>query len=293
MKRIVISFLLAASLLLGGCGIRVTDEPAQQDAAAVSETEDDSRRTLKFVDVFGQEYEISVRRNVKYTPYKREHFRWKKDRVSYKDDAYQSRMGIDVSGHQGKIDWKKVKEDGVTFAIIRIGFRGYGSEGTLNPDPYFEENIEGARKEGIDVGVYFFAQAINEKEAKEEADFVLDLLQDRPLQLPVVYDPETILDAPARTDDVTAEQFTRNTAVFCEKIKKAGYEPMIYANMLWEAYELDMEQLSAYPFWYADYEEFPQTPYLYEFWQYTNEGSIDGISGKVDLNIQMLPVSKK
>lgn len=139
------------------------------------------------------------------------------------------------------------------------------------------------------MGVYFFAQAINEEEAKEEAEFVLEHIAGYELQLPVVYDPESILDDEARTDDVSGEQFTKNTEVFCSMIEEAGYQPMIYSNMLWEAYELNLEYLEGYPIWYADYEPLPQTPYHFDFWQYTNEGSVDGIEGRTDLNIQLIP----
>ena len=134
-----------------------------------------------------------------------------------------------------------------------------------------------------------FSQAVNEEEAREEAEFVLKNLEGLSLELPVVYDPENILDADARTDDVTGEQFTKNTLVFHDMIEKAGYQPMIYSNMLWEAYQYDLEQLEKYPIWYADYEPLPQTPYHFEFLQYTNTASIDGITGTVDLNIQLIP----
>lgn len=165
------------------------------------------------------------------------------------------------------------------FAILRIGYRGYGEEGTLNADEKFEQNMENARKAGIDVGVYFFSQAVNEEEAKEEADFVLEHLKGQELQMPVVYDPEHILEDEARTDDVTGEQFTQNAKVFCKEIEKAGYDAMIYSNMLWEAYELDLEKLLDYPVWYADYEELPQTPYRFSMWQYSSTGSVAGIEG--------------
>lgn len=144
----------------------------------------------------------------------------------------------------------------------------------------------------MDVGVYFFSQAVNEKEASQEAEFVLENLQGYELQLPVVYDPESILDDEARTDDVTGAQFTKNTIVFCEKIKEAGYQPMIYSNMLWEAFQFDLEQLAAYPIWYADYEPLPQTPYAFDIWQYSNEGIVDGIDSAVDLDIQLFQGKK-
>ena len=174
------------------------------------------------------------------------------------------------------------------FAILRIGYRGYGEEGTLNADEKFEQNMENARKAGIDVGVYFFSQAVNDEEAKEEADFVLEHLKGQELQMPVVYDPEHILEDEARTDGVTGEQFTQNAKVFCKEIEKAGYDAMIYSNMLWEAYELDLEKLLDYPVWYADYEELPQTPYRFSMWQYSSTGIVPGIEGNVDLNIQLL-----
>lgn len=198
------------------------------------------------------------------------------------------RLGVDVSVFQGDIDWEQVKAAGYEFAILRIGYRGYGEEGTLNADEKFEQNLENARKAGIDVGVYFFSQAVNEEEAKEEADFVLEHLKGKELQMPVVYDPEHILEDEARTDGVTGEQFTQNAKVFCKEIEEAGYDAMIYSNMLWEAYELDLEKLLDYPVWYADYEELPQTPYRFSMWQYSSTGSVTGIEGNVDLNIQLL-----
>lgn len=243
---------------------------------------------LHFVDVFQQEYEVEINPNIAIKKYADTCFVHDGDKLTYSDENYTSRLGVDVSRHQGDIDWHKVKEFGIEFTFIRVGYRGYGSAGNINLDERFKKNIVAAQNEGIEVGVYFFAQAINDEEAKEEAEFVIKALEGYDLQLPVVYDPESILDAPARTDDVTPEQFTRNTEIFCKAIKEAGYSPMIYSNMLWEAYNLDLEQLSEYPIWYADYEPCPQTPYAFEFWQYTNEGKVPGISGAADLNIQLV-----
>ena len=175
------------------------------------------------------------------------------------------------------------------FAFIRLGYRGYGQEGNIRLDKEFHQNIQNAQAAGFDVGVYFFAQAINEEEALEEANFVLQNLQGYTLQLPVVYDPESILDDEARTDNVSGEQFTKNTEAFCSAVSDADYEPMIYANMLWEAFELDLEKLSEYPLWYADYEPAPQTPYHFRFWQYTQSGTGLLVSTEnVDLNIQLI-----
>lgn len=243
---------------------------------------------LNFVDVFGEEYQVEIDQAVDKQEYVLSNYIRNGDNLSYEDEVYISRPGIDVSHHQGEIDWDKVAAQGFEFAILRVGYRGYGEEGIIKEDSKFEEYYIGAKQAGLDVGVYFFAQAINEDEAAEEAEFVLDVLSGRELELPVVYDPESILDAKARTDNVTAEQFTQNTAVFCDRIAAAGYSPMIYSNMLWEAYNLDLSKLDGIPIWYADYEELPQTPYMFEFWQYSNEGKVSGISGLCDLDIQML-----
>lgn len=246
---------------------------------------------LNFVDVFGEEYEVAINPNVEKHEYDLNAFLHMGDYMEYSgDERYTYRLGVDVSHHQGMIDWERVKNAGYEFAFLRIGYRGYGNAGNVCLDKQFFENIRNAQKVGIDVGVYFFSQAVNEEEAREEAEFVLKNLEGYELQLPVVYDPENILDAEARTDDVTGEQFTRNTVVFCEMIRDAGYDPMIYSNMLWEAYQYDLEQLKEYPIWYADYEKLPQTPYHFEFWQYTNTARIDGIEGVVDLNIQLVPI---
>ncbi|MCD7819833.1 MAG: lysozyme, partial [Lachnospiraceae bacterium] len=223
----------------GGTEAEQTDAESPEQDVETIETEE--TEILQFVDVFGQQYETVISNAVAKHSYDWSNLTSDGRYVSYEDDVYTSRVGIDVSYHQGEIDWQKVKDDGITFAFIRIGYRGYGERGLLCEDTKALEYIEEASQAGIDVGVYFFSQAINEEEALEEAEFVINQLQGIELQLPVVYDPESILDDEARTDDVSGEQFTKNTVVFCERIREAGYEPMIYSNMLWEAFEFDLE----------------------------------------------------
>lgn len=280
-KRYIICFIsiimFIVSFIIYKTSVNLTQEASKKE-----------EKILEFVDAFGNPYKVKINPDIARKKYRDKNFSYKEGKMIYKDDKYSSRLGVDVSHHQGKIDWEKVKEDGYEFAIIRIGYRGYGTEGTLNLDNRFHENIKDAQRAGLDVGVYFFAQAINEEEALEEAEFVLKHLKGYELELPVAYDPESILYDEARTDDVTGEQFTKNAKVFCKRIRKAGYETMIYSNMLWEAYELDLKKLSDYPIWYADYEPLPQTPYDFVMWQYTSRGTVDGIDGSVDLNIQFL-----
>ena len=203
------------------------------------------------------------------------------------------RLGIDVSFYQDNVDFEKVKAAGIDFVFIRAGFRGYGT-GSLNEDAKAVENIKKALSAGLDVGVYFFSQAINEAEAVEEAGYVFEILEKAgvtspdELAMPIVFDPESIMNDSARTDKVTGEQFTLNSIAFCETVKEKGYEPCVYCNMLWQAFKLDLGLLRDYKIWYADYEELPQTPYDYAYWQYSDTGHVDGVRGNVDLDIEIL-----
>ena len=276
-------FALVCGLSLHGCG---------KEKADTAESEALTEETMTFVDVDGTQHTMTIDADAVRHAYDLTDFIAYGDWMSYQgDSAYTYRLGVDVSYHQGDIDWQSVADAGISFAFLRIGFRGYGEEGTLNIDEKFEENYAGATAAGIDVGVYFFAQAVNEEEAIEEAKTVIAWLNERDLDLPVVYDPETIYGEQSRTSDVSGQQFTANTIAFCDTILSAGYEVAIYANMLWEAYELDMGQLKDYTFWYADYEAAPQTPYEFTYWQYTETATVDGISTEVDLNIELIPTA--
>lgn len=246
------------------------------------------RRPFRFYDAQSKKwYRTEINPEVKKHDYDWDRLENRNGEIKYHDNRYSIRKGIDVSRHNGKINWKKVKKSGITFAFLRVGYRGYGNGG-LYLDEQFQRNIKQAKRAGIDVGVYLFSQAINTKEAREEADLVIHALRGRRLELPVVYDPERIWNTRARTDGVSGEQFTQNTITFCKRIEKAGYQAMIYSNMYWEAFRFDLVKLSEYPVWYADYKKKPQTPYHFSFWQYTANGRVNGISGRVDLNIQFI-----
>ncbi len=201
-----------------------------------------------------------------------------------KDGNVISYKGIDVSKHQGEIDWAKVAQDGVKFAFIRVGNRGYGT-GAIVEDAQFEANIEGALSNGIQVGVYFFSQAINEEEAREEATFVLEKIAPYKIQCPVVVDVEKVADSEARMNQISMEERTANTIVFLETVKAAGYDVMLYHNMEMGTLMLDLEQLEDYDKWFAYYNKEIYYPYLFDVWQYSDKGQIDGIAGDVDLNI--------
>ncbi|MDR2545929.1 MAG: glycoside hydrolase family 25 protein [Lachnospiraceae bacterium] len=206
--------------------------------------------------------------------------------LSYQDEDGNvlSRKGIDVSRYQLDIDWEKVAADGVEFAIIRLGFRG-SSEGGLFIDPYYEANIEGALANGIDVGVYFFTQALNVEEAIEEAEFVLLHIGEYDLAYPVVIDIEMIETANPRTRNMTQDEWTEVAIAFCEHIIAAGYTPMIYGNLRSFMLMLDISRLEAYERWFAFFRTPIYFPYQHSIWQYTDRGQVDGIEGPVDLNI--------
>jgi GH25 family lysozyme M1 (1,4-beta-N-acetylmuramidase) len=195
-----------------------------------------------------------------------------------------SHKGIDVSKYQGKINWEKVAADDVEYAFVRLGIRGY-TEGEIMQDDTFEDNIEGALKNDIDVGVYFFSQATSVEEAEEEAQYVLDMIEPYDVTYPVVLDVEAVSNSKARTVDLTAEERTEYAIAFCEKIKGAGYTPMIYGNLKSFMLMLDLEKLEDYDKWFACYNEDYYYPYEFKIWQYSDVGSVSGISGNVDLNI--------
>lgn len=205
------------------------------------------------------------------------------------DDVITS-VGVDVSTYQGTVDWAAVKDAGVDYVIVRAAYRGYET-GKIVPDDLYEQNIRGAADAGLHVGVYLYSQALSEDEAREEADYLLGLIEGLPIDYPVVYDQEEYTADQARTDGLTGEQATLNALAFCERVYDAGYIPMIYTNNDWAQNMYDMEQLDHYPVWYADYTTAPTLPGGFAMWQYTDSGQVPGISGPVDLNLLFLPTA--
>ena len=201
-----------------------------------------------------------------------------------------ARQGIDVSVYQKEIDWQAAAGDGVDFAIIRLGYRGY-TEGGLNLDSRFEENYAGARNAGVEVGVYFFSQATTPEEAEAEAEFVLAALEGRPLDYPVVFDWEFIAPGKgARTDSMDGETLTRCVRAFCDRIALGGYRPMVYFNQDLAYLTLDLGELADIPFWLAEYDDSPDFYYHFDLWQYTHTGTAAGIEGAVDWNLDLRSV---
>ncbi len=204
----------------------------------------------------------------------------------YKVGDTMARHGIDVSSFQGDIDWKKVKDAGIDFAIIRMALRGYGT-GKIVDDAKFEQNIKGALANGIDVGVYFFSEAINTEEAIEEAEYCIEKLRPYDIICPIAIDIEDVSDSDARTANLTQEEWTNNAVAFLERIKEEGYAPMVYGNMHSMVVMLDQTKLIDYEKWWAAYYNYFYYPYDFTVWQFSDKGRISGISEAVDLNIAM------
>lgn len=212
-------------------------------------------------------------------------------RVQYAWEGQTARTGIDVSSHQGTIDWKAVAGDGVEFAIIRVGFRGY-DQGELNMDKTFAYNIKGALDAGLEVGAYFFSQAITPQEAVEEADFVLEALEGYDLTYPVVFDWEPIKPGKnARTDGLDGKTLTECARAFCDRIRAGGREPMVYTNQDMGYLSFRLYQLTGIPLWLAEYDTAPDFYYAFRLWQYSNTGKVAGIKNQVDLNLDFQTVT--
>ena len=195
-------------------------------------------------------------------------------------------FGIDVSKYQSSIDWEQVKTAGVKFVIIRIGYRGYGS-GTLVLDPMFEQHFTNARNAGLKVGVYFFSQAVNENEAREEAQGCWYVLNSRKLDYPIYFDSEASGGSNGRADGLGVTDRTKCAIAFCEEVKALGYQPGVYASTLWFRNRLDLSQLSQYPIWNAHY-NVASSLIPCQMWQGTCTARIPGYNGQIDVNISYM-----
>lgn len=283
-KKLLIGTLVAvcAVLLLVGCvilalGIDGGEDPAPEDSRPPVPSDE-----LLVSDLYDGPVLIP-KFNLKKSEVDLGKFTERNGLRGYQDS--RASMGIDVSEFQREIDWSAVGASEVEFVMIRLGYRGT-TKGQLFLDENFEYNYQGATDAGLSVGVYFFSQATSEEEAREEAQFVLDTLNGRELQYPIAFDWELpVGEGPFRVQGVTGAQAARYGAVFCEEIKAGGYRPVVYSNK-YSAYTFfDLDQWKDYDLWYAEYQEQPSLYYNYRMWQYSDEGTVPGISGGVDLNI--------
>ncbi|MCM1149603.1 MAG: S-layer homology domain-containing protein [Butyricicoccus sp.] len=232
------------------------------------------------------DYLVPIRHELAASPYDRDLFYTEDSRVRYDDLRYDVQYGIDVSYYQKDIDWEAVAADGIDFAIIRVGYRG-SNAGTLNEDERFWEYIEGATAAGLDVGLYIFSQAVNAEEAREEARYVLERIGDYEITYPIAFDWEPLNYSGSRSLNFNYSVLTDCALAFCEVIEDAGYTPMVYLNPSFAYLRYDISRLMNADkiIWLAHYTN--RSNYLYDFqiWQYGSSGSVDGIAGRVDMDI--------
>ena len=267
-----------------------TGQPTAATEAAASGTTGEAVY-LDYIDAWEEWHTMEVIPTVPKNIYEAEKFtadsgdqQW----VTYSDPAYTVLQGIDIYEGTGEIDWQAVADGGYSFAFVRVGYRGYGQAGKLCEDYRAVENLHAAKNAGLKVGAYFFSQALNEEEAREEAETAVKVIEESgvELDLPLMYDPEIIKNDDGRANDITREQVSLNTKAFRETVESISDCTVdIYSNLPWEDQLFDAEILSDFDIWYADYEKIPQTPYHFTWWQYSNKGSVPGIAGDVDLDL--------
>ena len=297
---------------LGGAAVTVIEqeEPEWPKQPEPEEPEEPPVYEHKQTTIAYNGDKIPVKQDVKPSTLGPGDFRWENGRLVCDNPNFTTRFGIDVSRNQcyetirdkdGKvintiyrpIDWNTVADDGVDFAMVRVGYRGYtpGKDGgKLYVDQHYAENIDGAMAAGIDTGVYFFSQAITVEEAIEEADLVIALLRDHPISGPVAFDWE-MEDNRYRVYGTPPEVVTACAKAFCERIEEAGYQAMLYFSKYVGYIKLDLSQLREYLIWHPHYDAlYPNFYYQIDVWQYSDKGSIDGIVAPVDVNLWLVPV---
>lgn len=213
--------------------------------------------------------------------------------MKYMEDGKKvSFLGADISKYQGDVDFYQLKDAGIDYVMLRVGARGYGS-GQILMDEYFTANIQKATEAGLDIGVYFYSQAITPEEAVEEANLVIQSLEGYKIQYPVAFDMEYVENDTARVETLTRADKTTIAKAFLDTIQTAGYRPMLYGNKEWLIKRIDLSKLTAYDVWLSQVKDVPDYPYKFAMWQYTTSGEVNGISGYADLNVCFIDYSAK
>ena len=213
--------------------------------------------------------------------------------MSYYDNGRDiSYLGADLSKYNGDVDFRALKEAGADFVMLRIGSRGYGS-GQIVPDEKFEENIKKAIDAGLEVGVYFFSQAITAEEAVEESNYIIQVLANYQITYPVAFDMEYVQNDKARIEVLSRDEKTAVAKAFLTNIKAAGYKPLLYGTKEWLIKHIDLTKLTDFDVWLSQQKDIPDYPYKFQMWQYTLSGGSGGIDGDVSWNISFVDYSEK
>lgn len=263
-----------------------TPEPQEMDPAT------DGRHTL-VVDKDGKEEWVLISPYLPKHEYDFTKLVCQSELMKYYEDGKQvSFVGVDISKADGYVDFNKLKKAGIDFVMLRVGARGYSS-GQLVIDEYFSDNIKRATDAKLEVGLYFFSQAITEAEAIEEALVVLQLLDGYSIKYPIAFDMEYVDNDTSRVEGISRADKTTIAKAFLDTVQFGGYEPMIYGDKQWLIKEIDLSKLTGYDVWLSQLEDVPDYPYRFSMWQYSRDASIDGISGNANLNISFIDYSEK
>lgn len=269
-------------LTLGGWQPPAAEIPEVPEQPVQEPTVQEPPKTITYSN-----YTVDVLEDVPVFAYDPQSFYLENGRMHSSDERVKLVHGIDVSSHQGAIDWDKVRADGIDFAILRAAYRGY-TAGSLNRDSTFDINIHDASRAGLDVGVYIFSQAISVAEAIEEAEYLLEIIEPYEITGPVVFDWEVIGTKTARTYGLDTQTLCAAANAFCQRIAQAGYTPMVYFNSYCGYVKYDLSEIMDYDFWFAQYKNQPDFYYDFQLWQYTSSGKVNGIQGNVDLDVWLL-----
>lgn len=202
----------------------------------------------------------------------------------YENGVNVSYAGVDLSKNEDYVDFERLKSAGIDYVMIRLGQRGFVS-GEITLDENFQDNYDRASAAGLDIGVYFFSQAITVEEAKEEAEFVIATLSENKINYPVVFYMEDVSGSDVRTKDLTQMARTNIAIAFMDAVEEAGYIPIICGNKEFLLKKISFGSLIGYEVWLCQEADTPDFPYEYSMWRYTEFGNIAGISGYANLNI--------
>lgn len=270
-----------------------TEEESTEEEETTTEESKDDGNHIQIVYSDGSEEWVQINPYMEKNTYDFTNLVSNDGKMKYYSDGKKiSYLGVDISRYQKDVDFEALKNDGIEFVMLRVGARGYKT-GEIQIDEYFHENIKKATEAGLDIGVYFFSQAITQEEALEEAQLVLDNIKEYEILYPIAYDMEFIENDTARVETLTRDERTTIAAAFLNHINNAGYTPMLYGDTEWLVKRIDVAKFNASCIWLSEEADIPKYPYRYEMWQYTTQGQVRGINGFVDLNISFVDYSAR
>lgn len=271
-----------------------TDEDSTEEGKdGLTDAEADHVNQTKITKSDGTEEWSNISSFITKNKYDENGFIYKDPIMKYYENGKNiSYMGVDISKETGLVDFVKLKNAGVQFVMLKVGARGYGN-GQLTVDDTFTDYIQKASEAGLDIGVYFYSQAITKEEALEEANLVYENIKDYHLVYPIAFDMEKVSGDAARTDFLTREEKSNLALVFLDALKNVGYKGIIYGNKEWLIKEINLSTVGAYDIWLSQEGEKPDYPYKYSMWQYTQSGTIDGINGDANLDICFINYAMK